>query len=230
MVDHLSPLVFDTVAAGLPYADTARVHLESCDTCRSRLGAVKIERASTMMSARFASGLQRVAPPPVRRMPRWTTPVVGLALAASLVAIVGYRFSTPASDGTLLKGAVSVELLKDGTTPVTQARVGDKLVLAVGGAGYSQVAVFAVSEKGEASVLFGWAPVAAGARVPVGKGFEVTPGSSAVFACFDNQPEAVDATLARFTLSTRDSRPGLDTPPPKLPHGTCAKTRLEVVP
>ncbi len=231
MVEHLSALVFDTVAAGLPFAETARTHLDGCADCRARLDAVKNERASLMNSARFAAGLQKVAPPPVRKVPSWTTPIIGLALAASLVAIVGYRTFASQTDTTLLKGAVSVELLKDGATPVTQAKVGDRLALVVGGAGYAQAAVFVVSLKGVVTPLSAWAPVAAGARVPVGSGFDVTAGSFAVIACFDNRPESTDATLAALTNAVNlKEAASLDVAAPKLPHGVCAKTRLEVVP
>lgn len=236
MTDHLSALVFDTVAAGLPFADTARVHLESCDQCRTKLEAVKNERASTLMSARFAAGLQRITPPPVRRAPAWAKPVIGLALAASLVLIVGYRFLSGVSGLTLLKGIPTVELLKDGATPITQAHVGDKVALAVGGAGYAQVAVVAISAQGAPSVLSPWAPVAGGARILVGKGFEVTPGSIAVFACFDDHPiplesmvELVMLSVAQ-TMNLQEPLSPLEAPGPAVPHGVCAKTRLDVIP
>jgi hypothetical protein len=230
---HLSPLVLDTVAAGLPYADSARVHLGSCESCRGRLEAVKSERAATMQSSRFAAGLRRASPSPVPRL-RWAPKVAGFAIAACLSLIIGSRLVSKHEEGGRLKGQVTVEVLQGDSTPVGTAKVGDQVSLAVGGAGFSQVAVFAISADGAVTLLESSMPLAPGARVPVGKLFEVTPGSLLLFACFDDRPLPIDALREQLTEGAvrqlKQSGSALETPAPSLEHGACARTRLEVAP
>ena len=227
MAEHLSPLALDTLAAGLTVEPAASSHLAGCAECRVRLEALKAERAALLQAPRFKALLTQLEPKAAapRTLPRWA-PVL-IALAAALLVVVGTRF-LPRDDGTTLKGQQTVELLKDGQTPVTQAHVGDKLTIAVGGAGQRAVAAFTVDDRGEVLELLPSTPIAAGAQVPVGKVFEVTPGGAlAVFACFGDHPLPVASLRSEiFRYAMRPKKTPLDAEPPP----GCAKTRLEVLP
>lgn len=222
MGEHASALTLDSLAADLPVDLPTSSHVATCGVCRAKLEELKTERAALMQTPRFNALLEKLQPPVQKKtMPRWA-PVV-LALAAALLLIVGTRF-LPADDGTLLKGQQTIELLKDGASPVTRARVGDKLSLAVGGAGQKAVAAFAVDEKGEVALLLPSTPIAAGARVTVGSVLEVTPGSLVVFGCFGDHPLPVDTLRAEIF-----SRLGKTPLEAAAPPG-CVKTKLEVLP
>ncbi len=226
MAEHLSALALDTLAADLPVDLPASSHVATCGSCRAKLDALKAERAATMEGPRFKALLTKLEPQAAAPRPRWV-PVL-LAIAAALLVLAGSRFLFPKQDDTILKGRQTIELLKNGDTPVTQAHVGDKLSIAVGGAGKHAVAAFTVAETGEVLELLPSTPIAAGARVQVGKTFEVTPGGRlAVFACFGDHPLAMDALKAElFKQALRPKKTPLDALPPE----GCAKTSLEVLP
>lgn len=224
MADHVSSLQLDTLAAGLPVDAAVPAHVQSCAECQAKLDAAKAARAAVLRSPQFEATLAKLQPAPVQQRPRWLAPVLAFA-AALLVLVIGSRFVRPADD-TLLKGAQTVELLRDGA-PVTQAKVGEKLTLAVGAGGQSAVAVFTLDGKGEVEVLLPSTPVAKGARVPVGNQLEVTAGSLAVFACFGADPLKTDALRAEVFARAVDAKANpLDAKPPD----GCAKARLEVLP
>jgi membrane protein implicated in regulation of membrane protease activity len=226
MADHLSPLALDTLAAGLPVDLPASSHVASCGLCRLKLDALKAERAATMEEPRFKALLTMLEPQAATSSPRWV-PVL-FAIAAGLLVVAGSRFLIAKPDDTILKGQQTIELLKNGDTPVTQAHVGDKLSIAVGGAGQRAVAAFTLAETGEVLELLPSTPIAPGARVQVGKTFEVTPGGPlAVFACFGDHPLSMDAL--KFELFKQAMRPK-KTPLDALPPAGCAKTSLEVLP
>ena len=213
MGEHATALQLDTLAAGLPIDAAVPAHVAGCPACQAKLEAVKSERAAVLRSPQFDVTLNRLQPtaPPQRRP--WGA-VLGTA-AVLLLLVLGGRFLFP-SDGTILKGAATVELLKDGT-PVTQAKVGDRLTLAVGGSGAPAVAVFTRDAKGAVEVLVPWAPLGPGARVPVGSALEVTPGSLTVVACFGKPP--IDAEALKGQLAG-DAKPA----------DGCVTTQLEVLP
>lgn len=215
MGEHLSALALDTLAAELPVDLPTSGHVATCAACRSKLEALKAERAAVMQAPRFKTLLAQLEPaaPPRRTLPRWA-PVL-LAMAAALLVIVGTRL-LPKEDDTILKGHQTVELLK-GDGPVVTARVGDRLELAVGGAGKKDVAVFAVDEKKEVSVLVASRPLAAGPRVRLSL-LEVTAGSLTVFACFSDHPLPMDSLRAEILASAASP-----------PEG-CVTTKLEVLP
>lgn len=206
MSDHASALQLDTLAAGLPLDAAVPAHVAGCAACQAKLEALKAERAAVMRAPQFAATLGRLQPAPSSQRRPWGLVLAFAAMA--LLLVLGGRFLVPSDDGTLLKGAATVELLKDGA-PVTQAKIGDKLTLAVGAAGAPTVAVFTKDGKGQVDVLLPPTPVGKGTRVPVGQVLEVTDGALTVFACFgaDLNPDALKAKL-----------------------DGCAQTRLEVVP
>jgi hypothetical protein len=227
MADHLSALTLDTLAAGLAVDLASSSHLAACADCRAKLDALKSERSALMQEPRFSALRDTLQPTaPVKKgLPRWAP--FALAIAAALLVVAGTRF-LPTSDGTILKGQQTIELLKDGTTPVTQAHVGEKLSIAVGGAGERAVAAFTLDDRGEVVVLLPSTPIAPGARVPVGNPFEVTPGEAvSIYACFGDHPLKVEALRSElFAQGLREKKTPRDAPPP----ANCAKTQLEVLP
>ncbi len=209
MGEHATALQLDTLAAGLPLDAAVPAHIAGCAACQAKLDAVKAERAAVERSPQFEATLKKLQPP-AEPAPRRRPLGLALAIAAVLLLlVVGGRFLFPRDDGTILKGGPTVELLKDGA-PVTQAKVGDRLTLAVGAAGASTVAVYARDRKGRVDVLIRPQPVEPGTRVPVGNVLEVTAGSIDVFACFGPTRQDVAAMKTQLDF--------------------CAKTRLEVVP
>lgn len=222
MADHLSALTLDTLAAGLPVDATHSAHLASCPACQARLDAVKAERAQVMKLPAFEAVRGQLAPAP-RELPRWLVPVI--AFAAVVLAIVGSQFLE--GDKTILKGGASVELLRDARTPVTEARVGDRLTLAVGADGKGAVVAYSLTAAGKLELLLPSTEVGTGTRVPVGNAFEVTAGSIAVFACFGQHPMDNSAVFdSIFQSMLRSSKAPLETAAP----ADCAKTKLEVLP
>ncbi len=223
MGEHLSALALDALAAELPVDLPTSSHVATCAVCRTRLEALKAERAALMQGPAVHALFEKLALPMAQKktLPRWA-PVL-FALAAGLWVLVGTRF-LPKHNQTLLKGQPTVELLS-GNTSVSSAHVGDKLWLAVGGAGHSAVGVFTVDDQAEVSQLLASTKIGSGARVPVGKGFEVTAGSLAVIACFGEHPLAMD--VLRAELSSRVARAG-KTPLEVLAPDGCVKAKLEV--
>lgn len=198
MSDHVSQLVLDEAAAGLPVDPEAQVHLDTCDTCHAALEAAKAtrERITAMPGAQrtlnaLLAKTEAPAPAPKKPAPRWLTiAAVALPLAAGLALFV-FAPVTPSTD-TRLKGAPTVELLDAQGRAVTRAKVGDTLKLAVGGAGLGYAVVLAVDGQGVTTLwpkdggeLGGVAP---GARVTL-DAFTVTPGNVRLIALFSKEPK-----------------------------------------
>ncbi len=192
MSDHLSAFALDEVATdgGSP---EAMAHLAECQPCRERLEAVRQQhqtlKGTREFQARFeaiaATTAKAAAPNPWPRR---------LAIVLPLAAALAVFILSPIGDDTRLKGAPTVELLA-GERPTTQAKPGDRLTLAVGGAGHTHAAVFAIDAEAQLTVL--WPPgdstaaIAPGARVPLGQPFEVTAGDVVVIASFGDRARPV---------------------------------------
>lgn len=234
MSDHLSALALDELAAGHELEE-AKAHLEGCADCRARLDSLRAQydqiAARPEFAARFEALAAKTTPARPARWPRFLTVVLPLAAALAVIVL----FPRDGED-TRLKGAPTVELLA-GDRPTTHAKPGDRLTLALGGAGRTHAAAFAVDAEGQLSVL--WpngetsAPIGSGARVPVGRPFEVTAGNVVVIATFGDRPRSLEDARHELELALAEAvRAGkkpveLDTPPSFAPS---ARVLLEVAP
>lgn len=238
MSEHLSPLALDELAVGDPN-DAAKAHLDECGSCRAKLDAVRAAalqvRAMPAFEQTFASLETEppvVAPLPMKSRRLWPALVaVAVPLAAALVFLV---LSPP--DDTRLKGAPTVELLLK-AQPVTTAKPGDTVTLAVGGAGETHALVLAIDASGAVSRL--WprdpqsAPIAAGARVPLSPSFDVTPGSLMLVGFFTHASQPAAPVLSAVEAQVAIVRAAGRTPfQLELPttFGRTARVTLEVAP
>jgi hypothetical protein len=208
---HLSPLELDEVASGLsaPPDD-----LERCTTCRARLDELRASAAALLDSPparrQLARLTERVVPADRARTSgaRWMrrTVAVAAAIAAGLVIAFALPSRGPVPT-TRLKGQATVMLLDASDRPLTQATPGQRLTLAVGGAGYAYGAVFAVDAQGHSETLWpeggstlALLPGGASARLAE---FEVTPGDVTVKAVFADSPQPLSSAgdeVATVTL------------------------------
>ncbi|MDP1921651.1 MAG: zf-HC2 domain-containing protein [Myxococcales bacterium] len=238
MSEHLSPLALDELAVGDPN-DAAKAHLDGCASCRLKLDAVK----AAALQVRSMPGFEQtfaaldterpaVAPP---KKPRRLWPAL-VAVAVPLAAALVFLVMSPRDDGSRLKGAPTVELLlKD--QPVTTARPGDTVTLAVGGAGKTHVLVLAVDASGVVSRLWPQepqsAPIGAGARVSLSPSFDVTPGSLVLVGFFTDasQPAApvLSAVEAQIAIARAAGRSPFQLELPTT-FGRTARVTLEVAP
>lgn len=235
MGEHASDLRLDELAAGMEVPVEVRAHVGGCGVCGARLKEIEASRARARESAGFHRVKARLRAPAPRR---WTWAALGVpalaAVAAALVLVV-----RPPDTGTRVKGAFSVVAVAPDGSEVRRPRPGDRLNLAVGAAGRSQVLVLGVDEAGEVDIL--WPPVGAhsvpappGARAVLQPSFTVTPGSFALYALFSNG--AIDGGPAKAALraevqATRAAGHGpLDTPAPGGPWDGAAKLVLQVEP
>jgi anti-sigma factor RsiW len=185
--EHLSVLQLDEVAAGL---SPAPEHLATCAKCAAELAALRAQSAAFLARPEAKQQLANLAPAPPRRN---LVPFVVLAAAAAMALF----FAVPrAGNEDRIKGAPSVVLLDEAGNVVTHAAPGSRLTLAVGGAGFPRVEVFAVDAEGKKEPLYSGV-VAAGARVPLTQ-LEVTPGDVTVTAVFEReaQQQSVSVKLA----------------------------------
>lgn len=184
MSEHLSPLQLDELAAGLAPAPP---HLAECPACTDRLAKLQAQNAAFLARPEAKAQLEGLAPaPPRRSVVRW------LALAAPLAAGLALFLAWPEQPREdRLKGSPTVVLLDEQGVVVTRAKVGQKLTLAVGGAGFPRVLVYAVDAQGARTQLYA-GELAAGARVPLMQ-LEVTPGTVDVFAEFKDDGRAATA-------------------------------------
>lgn len=235
MSEHLSPLALDELAVGDPN-EAARQHLDGCPACRARLDELKkaASELSTMPAfERTLAALDTARPParrgvePVRR--RWPALLaVAVPLAAALVFVV----VSARHDEVRLKGAPTLELLR-AERPVTSARPGETVTLAVGGAGSTHALVFAIDAEGTVSRLWpsgaAAAPIDPGARVRLSPSFEVTPGSLELVAFFTSAPQPAEPVMAelRRQLAAGRRASTLELP---ASFGRTARWTLEVTP
>ncbi len=241
MADHLSALALDEVSAGLTPAAGAQEHLKECAECVARLEALRVSRAAVLSSPEARRRLEALrstaaaSPAPASIGRRWR---LATAVAAPLAA-AGLVLALWQPGDERLKGVASLELLSSGGAPVKEARVGQHVTLAVGGAGYRRAAVLAVDGAGRVSRV--WpaagtttAPIARGARVPLEPGFEVTPGSVTLYAFFSDEPIdlglLVRGTEANVAQSLRRGEVPSEFTPQEELAPAAARLRLEVQP
>jgi hypothetical protein len=139
---------------------------------------------------------------------------------------------SPRDDGTRLKGAPTVELLVK-NEPVTRARPGETVTLAVGGAGSSHALVLAIDTSGAVSRLWpeadASAPIAAGARVQLSPSFDVTPGSLELVGFFTDAPQPAGPVIATLQKQLEAGKLPLQLELPAS-FGRTARLTLEVTP
>lgn len=175
MSEHLSSLQLDEVAAGLA---SPPEHLTSCADCTSKLAALKTQNAAFLSMPRAQSQMKSIAvEKPKRRAVLWLVPL------AAAIAIGVFVQRDDSSER--LKGIASIVLLDTKGESVTEASVGQRLTLAVGGAGAKSVKVVD-GDTGE-EIFSG--PIAQGARVPLME-LEVSPGDVTLRAEFDDGASA----------------------------------------
>ncbi len=233
---HLSPIVLDALAAGLPVDAAAASHVADCASCAQALARVQEQRRALAATPRFeevfaSASAAAVAPrelrPAVRRRAVWAVPA--LALAASVAFAV---LRPPAPPQTRLKGAPQVELQDATGARAASARVGEALSLTVGAAGWPYVLVLALDAQGTVSQLWPAGPssgaVPPGARVTLGGGFQVTPGSLVVVALFSNEPLAAEGPVKALARVRAQGGDPLMAPLPPMGEGALARFRLEV--
>lgn len=131
-VSHLSELKLRQLFAGEAVDAALEAHAGACPACQQRLAALKDEQArfeAQIPFERFAAGVERAARPPRQaRGPFSSRPNVrfALALAASLVALVGMqRLAPPPESTTRLKGGADVELVVSGPAGVQRRSSAD---------------------------------------------------------------------------------------------------------
>jgi hypothetical protein len=202
---HLTQLERDEASAGLPLEPQVQAHLEACAPCSAAVAAQR-SQGEALLSTDAAQQLRaKLLARPVLRV------LEGGAAAAQVAprseeAASGTPRRAETSSGTtarpaparrwlavagfaLAAGLAAVVLLRP---QPSRARAGDRVTLAVGAGGATHAAVFALDAKGEVQQL--WpkgsfaAAVAAGARVPLSPGFEVTAGAVGLYAAFIDVP------------------------------------------
>lgn len=181
MSEHLSALQLDEQASGA----AVDPHLASCAECTARLEVLKQQRAAFLARAdaqAFAQKLvtRHAAPPPSRASRAF---LLLAPLAASLLIFFLWPRGEP-GDGQRIKGAPMVMLLDARGTPVTTARVGDELSLALRFSGNEprQVTVTVIAADGKREPLWSGAVQPNERAVPTR--LVVTPGNVEVIADF----------------------------------------------
>jgi hypothetical protein len=197
-------------AGELPEAKRARVqdHVDGCSTCRARLVEMTAHDAharSVLPFERLADGVARRS---LNRQPRavWR-PVVGVALAAGLAALVVPGLVRPPSGNGIKGGGSDLRLYVGGVDearrvlgePVLQPSERIRLGYAAGDHRY--LAVLSIDEQGQVTPLY----PAAGASRPIGRREEqLLPDSIAfdgrgrerLMAVFSDAPLAVEELVA----------------------------------
>lgn len=225
MSAHLSALVIDELAAGLENRDAAE-HLATCPECQQRLATIRQTHDAISAMPAFQQRLEAVTAPSGRPWLRVVS--IALPLAAALALFVFW----PRGDDVVLKGVPTVELLSN-EKPVVVAKPGDRVTLAVGGAGSTHAIVFGVDASGTVTKL--WpaggeaAPIAAGARVTLDVSFEVTPGDLVLFAFFTSTTQPTDPIREALERNVAAAKSPLEVVAPPG-FGTIARNRLKVTP
>lgn len=225
MSTHLSALVIDELAAGLENREAAE-HLATCAECQQRLATVKQTHEAIWAMPAFQQRLAAVKVPD--RRPWLRVVSIALPLAAALALFVFW----PRGDDVLLKGTPTVELLSN-EKPVVVAKPGDRVTLAVGGAGATHAIVFGVDASGAVTKL--WpaggeaAPISPGARVSLDVSFEVTPGDLVLLGFFSKVPQPTDPIREALERNVAAAKAPLDVVAP-AGFGAIARSRLTVTP
>jgi hypothetical protein len=160
MSGHPSQYALDRAALGAPIEADVAAHLARCGACSATVEA----RRRGAEPPPWVSALA-IGPPPPARKPRrrWLVPVPALAAAVLLAALVlrGEHAALPGG-ATREKGAPRVTLYVKRGDKVSawdgraSVRSGDRLRLAVRGAGYAHVSVASLpSPEGEPVLLYG---------------------------------------------------------------------------
>jgi len=196
MVDHLSDLALDELAAGLREGASATAHVDTCVRCRDRLAEFQRAHADARRAPRFETTFARIeATATKRKRGRWSLFAALPVAAAAMLALV--MFARPDAPTVRLKGAAELVVLRaSGTERIESATPGEQVQLAVGAAGHPYAVVLAVEETGEVSVLWPQgadtsARVPPGAEVKLSPTFEVTEGSITLHALFSEEPLAI---------------------------------------
>ncbi len=157
MTGHPSEYALDRAALGARVDDSVAAHLGACPRCA---GMVAARRATSEPPAWLASVPLRAARPPRKRWV-WLLPVPALAAVAALVLTRTAPPTSPALDAIRPKGTPIVtiyvkrgELVTpwDGRTPL---RPGDRLRVAVRGAGYQELSIASLPPSGAPELLYG---------------------------------------------------------------------------
>ncbi len=231
MAEHLSSLELDIAVTGA-LDGARRTHLDGCADCRQRLERERTATEAVKALPGHDATLSRLAQktqPQAKVLPfRGRAPLLvaaALAVAAAVVLLV----APPKDEENRIKGAASVELIGAGDTPVTSAKVGDAVQLAVGAAGESYALVLSVDEHGTIEPLW---PAGAAQSGPAPKGaravlqsMEVTAGNVTLVAVFSPQP--VELALARGAVMAA-LREGKSLEQLEVPGAVTATTRLQV--
>jgi hypothetical protein len=229
MSTHLSALVIDELAAGLENRVAAE-HLATCADCQQRLATVKQTHEAISVMPAFRQRLEAVkfdtAVP--ARWPWLRVISIALPLAAALALFVFW----PRGDDVLLKGTPTVELLSN-EKPVVVAKPGERVTLAVGGAGATHAIIFGVDASGAVTKL--WpaggdaARISPGARVSLDVGFEVTPGDLVLLGFFSKTAQPTDPIREALERNVGAAKTPLEVVGP-AGFGAIGRSRLKVTP
>ena len=198
MSEHVSALVLDSMAAGLPVEGEARAHVDACAQCS---GAVVARKAASVAflerpEARRRLGLlqSQVVVATERPAMPWWVKVFAFAVPVAVALVLVMRLGSPGG-GDRVKGAAELVVLLDGGA-VTSVPVGSAVTLAMGGGGAAYAAVLSVDESGGVDIVW---PVKGdrsqrlegGAREKLAE-FQVTPGSLTLRAFLSEESVSLD--------------------------------------
>jgi len=237
MGEHASDLRLDELAAGMEVGEGTRAHVAGCQECSARLRQIETARARAKEMPGFHRVKARVRALSERR--RWTWAVFAAPAVAVALVLVLVVVRPGAEPGTRVKGGFSIAAVTADGREVQRARPGDRLNLAIGAAGRSEVLVLGVDDRGAVEVM--WPPMAPrsvqappGARAVLQPPFEITPGSFALYALFADAPipagPAKEALAAEVQAAQAVGKSPLDARAPSGPWDGTAKLVLEVTP
>lgn len=193
MTVHLSALVLDEAAAGLPLDEEAKNHLATCSECEHALTTLRASNAAFLARPSAQQALLKVE---TLARPRFVhRPAVVIALAVAAGLLVWWVAPHAPVDEPRLKGSPEVSLVTEDGHSVTHASPGQVLHLTVGGAGHSRALVLALDQAREVTVLFDGV-LQGGASERVAR-LDVTPGDVLVLGLFTDDPAASAPFLAR---------------------------------
>ncbi len=229
MTTHLSSLVLDELAAGVPASEAARAHVGSCGSCQGKLEALRAERVAFVGSAPAVEQLARLqqrrddvaraqAPAPSWLRWLWAPVAVGAVAALALFVTPPARVD-PAAPTERVKGAATFELRAQRTgASVDHARVGDSVSLWFGAGRTASLAVLGVDESGHVDVV--WPlnadPNGHSEKVNADDGiaqlaeFEVTPGPMVLHALVTEGDVPLDALVASVQLQVERAKNPLE--------------------